>query len=104
MSDPNDLLKNHLKRKFEELPDQVMIADRPRNKRRGVHDLVLPDKYQPESGDGGSINIARPSSAPPTLITPYVCAADIDMPVTSKIFLIFLPKVNIYCTLNHICR
>ena len=39
------------------------------------------------AADGSSINIARPSSAPPTLITPSstICAADIAMPVTSKI-------------------
>ena len=87
MSDPNDTRENHLKRKFEELPDQVTIADRPRNKRRGVHDLVLPDKYQPESADGSTINIAHPSSAPPTLITPSstIRAADIAMPTTGKI-------------------
>jgi len=35
MSDSSDPRENHLKRKFEELPDQVTIADRPRNKRRG---------------------------------------------------------------------
>jgi hypothetical protein len=60
MSDPNEPRKNHLKPKFEKLPDQVTIADRPRNKRRGglsIHDLVLPDIYQPESADGSSINI-----------------------------------------------
>ena len=91
MSDPNDPRENHLKRKFEELPDQNTIADRPRNKHRGglrlVHDLVLPDKYQPEAADDSSINTVRHSSAPPTLITPssIICAADIAMPVTSKI-------------------
>ncbi|KIJ91439.1 hypothetical protein K443DRAFT_486062 [Laccaria amethystina LaAM-08-1] len=70
MSDPNDPRENHLKRKFEELPDQVTIADRPRNKRRGGL---------------SSINIAHPSSAPPTLITPssVIPAADIAMPVTN---------------------
>ena len=35
MSDPNVPRENHLKRKFEELPGQAAIADRPRNKRRG---------------------------------------------------------------------
>ena len=91
MSDPNDSRENHLKRKFEELPDQDTIADRPRNKHRGGvrldHDLVLPDKHQPESADGSSINIARPCSAPPTLITPSSTsgAADIAMPFTGKI-------------------
>ena len=41
----------------------------------------------PESADGASINIARPGSAPPTLITPSstIRAADIAVPVTSKI-------------------
>ena len=37
----------------------------------------------PESTDSTSINIARPSSAPPILIT--IRAADIAMPVGSKI-------------------
>ena len=90
MSDPNDSRENHLKCKFEELPDQNTIADRPRNKHRGlrlVHDLVLPDQHQPQSADDSSINIVRHSSAPPTLIAPssIICAADIAMPVTSKI-------------------
>ena len=35
MSGLNNSRENHLKRKFEELPDQVTIADRPRNIRRG---------------------------------------------------------------------
>ena len=35
MSDPKDVRENHLKHKFEALPDQVTIADRPRNKHRG---------------------------------------------------------------------
>ena len=41
----------------------------------------------PESADGTSINIARLSSASPTLITPCstIRATDIAMPVTSKI-------------------
>ena len=40
----------------------------------------------PESADGSSINIARPSCALPILITPSstICAVDIAMPVTSK--------------------
>jgi len=33
MSDPNDPRQNHLKRKLEESPDQVTIADHRRNKR-----------------------------------------------------------------------
>ena len=41
MSHPNDPRDNHSKRKFEELPHQVMIADRPRNKRRGGLRLVF---------------------------------------------------------------
>ncbi|KIJ98823.1 hypothetical protein K443DRAFT_680410 [Laccaria amethystina LaAM-08-1] len=67
MSDPIDPRENLLKRKFEQLPDQVTIADRPRNKRR----------------DGSSsISIAHPSS---TLITQSstIRASDIAMPVTS---------------------
>ena len=41
----------------------------------------------PEFADGASINIARPGSATPTLITPSstIRAADIAVPVTSKI-------------------
>ena len=35
ISDPNGLRENYLKRKFQELPDQVTIDDRPRNKHRG---------------------------------------------------------------------
>ena len=82
MSDPNDPRDIHLKRKFEELPG-LTIAERRRNKRRGgfrVHDLMLP-------ADGGSINIAHPSSAPPTLTTPSLTihAVDIIISVPSKI-------------------
>jgi len=57
-----------------------------------IHDLVPPDKYQPEFA---SINIACPSSALPTLIIPSstICKADIAMPVTSKIlFILPAPK------------
>ena len=45
----------------------------------------------PESADAISINIARPNSAPPILPS-TIHAADIAMPVTSKILLIFLPR------------
>ena len=43
----------------------------------------------PQSADCASINIARPSSAPPILMTPSsaIRAANIPMPVTSKILL-----------------
>ena len=89
MSDPNFPCENHLKRKFEELPGQAAIADRPRNKRRGSFRLefVISRECQPDSADGSSINIARPSSAPPTSVTPSstIRAADIAMPVNSKI-------------------
>jgi len=37
MSDPNDPRENHLKGKFEELPDQVTIADHPRNKQININ-------------------------------------------------------------------
>ena len=90
MSDPSDPRDIHLKRKFEELPG-LTIAERRRNKRRGgvrVHDLMLP-------ADGSSINIAHPSSAPPTLIIPSstIHATDIAMSVTSKIlFNLHAPK------------
>ena len=48
----------------------------------------------PASADGSGINIARPSSALPALITPSsTIHADIAMPVTSKIFFDFpIPK------------
>jgi hypothetical protein len=47
MSDSNDPRENLLKRKLEELPDQVTIADRPRNKRRGGSRLeFLISRYQ----------------------------------------------------------
>ena len=87
MSDPNDPRKNRLKRKFQELPDQV--TNRPLKKRRGGLRLefVLSDKYQPESADVSSVDIPPPASAPPTLITPSltICMADVAMAVTSKI-------------------
>ena len=96
MSDPNDPRENHLKRKFEELPDQ---ADRPRNKRRGGLRLefIISREISTWIADGGSINIARPSSAPPTLITPSstVCMADIAMPVTGKILVPASPDLLI---------
>ena len=88
MSDPNDPRENRLKRKFEELPGQ---ADRPpsRNKRHGGLRLefIISRGISTWIADGGSINIARPSSAPPTWITPSstVCMADITMSVTGKI-------------------
>ena len=89
MSDPHAPCGNHLKRKFEELPDQVTITDRPLNKHCGGLRLefVLPDKYQPESADGTSVNIPHSGSALPTLITPSstIHVADIAMQVTSKI-------------------
>ena len=92
MSDPKDPRKNHLKRKFEELPDQVTIADHPRNKRYGGLRLeFMISCYQINinliSADGSSINIVGPSSTPPTLISPSstIGAADIAMPVTGKI-------------------
>ena len=80
MSNPNDPCENHLKRKFEELPDQVTIADRPCNKRRGGLRLEFMISWS-------SINLARLSFALPTLITPSstIHAADIAMSVTSKI-------------------
>ena len=80
MSNPNDPRENHLKRKFEELPDQVMITDRPCNKRRGGLRLEFMISWS-------SIDLARLSFALPTLITPSstIHAADIAMSVTSKI-------------------
>jgi hypothetical protein len=35
MSDPDGPRGNHLKRKLEEFPNQLTIADRPRHKRHG---------------------------------------------------------------------
>ena len=35
MSDPNNPRENYLKRKFEELPDEVAINEHRRNKRYG---------------------------------------------------------------------
>ena len=46
MSDPNDSRENHLKRKFEELPDQNTIADRPRKKHRGLRLEFMISLYQ----------------------------------------------------------
>ena len=81
MSDPNDPRESHLKCKFEELPKSRLLTAHV------VYDLMLPDKYQLESADGISINIAHPSPALPTLITPSSArpVVDIAMPVTSKI-------------------
>jgi len=44
MSDPNDPRENRFKRKFEELPDQLTVADCPCNKRRGGSrlDFMIP--------------------------------------------------------------
>ena len=79
-----------LRRKLEELPDQVMSADHPRNKRYGGLRLgfMIPC-YQ--------INInLSPSSAPPFMLTPSpsISAVDIAMAVNSKMHLIFLPRTE----------
>jgi len=54
----------------------------------------------PESADGTSINIARPSSALPTLInqSSTIHVANIAMPVTSKAFF-NLPAQGEHCLL-----
>ena len=81
MSDSTDPREKPLKRKFEELPDQVTSADHPRNKRYGGLRLeFMISCYQ--------INInLNPSSAPPILITPSstISAVDIAMAVSSKL-------------------
>ena len=79
MSDSIDPREKPLKRKFEELPDQVTSADHPRNKRYGGLRLeFMISCYQ--------INI-NPSSAPPILITlsSTISAVDIAMAVSSKL-------------------
>ncbi|KIJ91862.1 hypothetical protein K443DRAFT_14038 [Laccaria amethystina LaAM-08-1] len=79
MSDSNDPRKNPLKRKFEGLPNQVTIADRPLNKRRGLRLEFTISCYKININLGG---VSSPSSAPPSSITPS-STADIAMPVTS---------------------
>ena len=81
MSDLIDPRKNLVKRKFEELPDQVTSADHPRNKRYGGLRLeFMISCYQ--------INInLSPSAAPPILLTPSSGISDVDiaMAVSGKI-------------------
>ena len=90
MSDPIDTRENLLKRKLEELPDQVTSADHPRNKRYGGLRLgFMISCYQ--------INInLSPSSALPIMLTPSssISAVDIAMAVNSKMHLIFLPRTE----------
>ena len=79
MSDPIDPRENLLKRKLEELPDQVTSADHPRNKRYGGLRLAF-----------------MFSCSLPIMLTPSssISAVDIAMAVNSKMHLIFLPRTE----------
>ena len=90
MSNPNNPHENHLKRKFEELPDEV--TEHPRNKcYDGLRSEFMILCYQINI----NLSTISPSSAPPISITQSstISTVDIAMAVSSRIYF-NLPAVN----------